>query len=94
MPEALLPAFGLGAALGVAFVAGLAWTVRRGLRTGAGAGWYLASFVARLAAAAAVLALATGGEPASLAAAGFGFVLARPLAVRAWPIGGDHARHP
>lgn len=93
-PASLLPAFGLGAALGAAFVAGLAWTVRRGLRAGAGVGWYLASFVARLAAVGLVLAAAAGGDPAALAAAGLGFLVARPLAVRASAGAGGHARHP
>lgn len=85
----------VGAALGLLFVAGLAWTVRHGLEARARPAWYVVSFLVRAIGVAGGLALATGGEGTRAITALAGFLLVRPLAVR-WcmPKEAAHAPQP
>ncbi len=89
----LMAIFGLGAGLGLAFVAGLAWSVRHGTATDARPAWYVGSFLVRAVLVVGVLAIATGGDGTLALTAFAGFMIVRPLAVR-WCLPGEAAHAP
>ena len=79
-----------GMALGIAYFAGLWWTVRRAVASQRPAAWFAASFAVRALLAGAVFWLVARYGAAAVLSSLAGFVLARVAATRL--VGREHGR--
>jgi len=78
-----------GVALGIAYFAGLWWTVRRAVSSRRPAAWFAASFAVRAVLAGAVFWVVAGNGAAALLLSLAGFILVRVVATR---VAGRHGR--